>query len=309
MANVYQPVGICIYCGAKGKNGSLSDEHIIPYSLGGEDILPKSSCQNCADITSKIERYCARNLFGQARVKLNIKTRRPKERPLTFPIYFEIEGEGTKVIEIPTSVHISPIYLPFFAPPGILSRQPVSIVRPPFCIVAWFAQNAESAESLCLFPTGAKNFSLGRKEFDVFTFERLLAKIAHGVAVATFGLYAFKPFLRDIILGKNINYPYFIGSFSGYYPPKKTLYEYGSAPFYMTEKTLLVVRLRLFANLGESGVSDIGSPEYLIVVGRFTVPIVDDQHVVFSYDSLDTLAKKFLLPVSKPIPDNLFGGV
>ncbi len=42
---IYQEVGSCIYCGS---TDNLSNEHIIPYGLGGNLELPKSSCSRCA---------------------------------------------------------------------------------------------------------------------------------------------------------------------------------------------------------------------------------------------------------------------
>ena len=38
----FKPVGECIYCGARA---GLSDEHIVPYALGGTFFLPLASCQ------------------------------------------------------------------------------------------------------------------------------------------------------------------------------------------------------------------------------------------------------------------------
>ncbi len=37
------PIGRCIYCG--GRKGLL-DEHIIPYGLGGNLVLPEASCKD-----------------------------------------------------------------------------------------------------------------------------------------------------------------------------------------------------------------------------------------------------------------------
>jgi HNH endonuclease len=39
--------GACIYCGTTGVK--LTDEHIVPYSLGGSHVLRDASCLQCAD--------------------------------------------------------------------------------------------------------------------------------------------------------------------------------------------------------------------------------------------------------------------
>jgi hypothetical protein len=48
----FPAVGRCIYCDA---TGSLTDEHIVPYFLGGKMTLPASSCQRCQKITHRFE--------------------------------------------------------------------------------------------------------------------------------------------------------------------------------------------------------------------------------------------------------------
>ena len=54
--------GACIYCGAT--DAALSDEHVVPYGLGGSHVLRKASCCRCAAITSKFERKVMRELWG-----------------------------------------------------------------------------------------------------------------------------------------------------------------------------------------------------------------------------------------------------
>src|SRR5215467_13531941 len=50
----YPPVGRCIYCPDGAGEG---DEHIIPYSLNGTQILPRASCHDCERITSYIDGF------------------------------------------------------------------------------------------------------------------------------------------------------------------------------------------------------------------------------------------------------------
>jgi hypothetical protein len=45
--------GACIYCGTS--NTVLTDEHVIPSSLGGQHILLGASCRPCADLTDFLE--------------------------------------------------------------------------------------------------------------------------------------------------------------------------------------------------------------------------------------------------------------
>jgi hypothetical protein len=51
--------GVCIYCGSDGGADGLDDEHIIPYSLGGNTELEQASCKMCGSITSYLDGYLA----------------------------------------------------------------------------------------------------------------------------------------------------------------------------------------------------------------------------------------------------------
>jgi len=58
----------------------MTDEHVIPLSLGGSHVLEGASCDDCADITTKFERDVARDMWGDARSSYNAPSRRKKER-------------------------------------------------------------------------------------------------------------------------------------------------------------------------------------------------------------------------------------
>lgn len=75
----YQPVGRCIYCGTAEE--PLSDEHILPFALGGNLILPKASCETHRKTTQRIERTCATKMFGAYRVRVGGPTQNPGNGP------------------------------------------------------------------------------------------------------------------------------------------------------------------------------------------------------------------------------------
>jgi hypothetical protein len=76
---VYPPVGFCIYCGSQG--GDLRREHIIPFGLGGNAILPKAGCRACEAITGSFEQIALRGMLGKLRMRLGLQTRNKKDRP------------------------------------------------------------------------------------------------------------------------------------------------------------------------------------------------------------------------------------
>jgi len=106
-------VGKCIYCGGLDE---LSDEHIIPYSLGGRIVLPKSSCVNCAKVTMKIEQHVSRDHLHIPRSYGNIQTRRKKSRAnettvgLVYPS--GKKGKRSFSLDIAPIINIVPTFIP-----------------------------------------------------------------------------------------------------------------------------------------------------------------------------------------------------
>src|SRR6185436_305115 len=92
------PVGFCIYCGSKE---NLSDEHVVPFGLGGNAILPEASCHSCSAITSAFEGKVLRGFMLEARTAGRFPTRRPKERPTTLPLTVK-RGVGMESIALPS---------------------------------------------------------------------------------------------------------------------------------------------------------------------------------------------------------------
>ena len=111
------PFGYCIYCGAAGRRVKLTDEHVIPYALDGDAVLTKASCLACAKITGRIEQRILRGIIYEARTHLNMRTRRPKERPRAFPVKDLKTGE---VVQLPLSRNPFVLRLPLLAPAQIL---------------------------------------------------------------------------------------------------------------------------------------------------------------------------------------------
>src|SRR5215208_5306046 len=110
----YQPVGRCIYCGTE--TGPFGDEHIIPFGLGGNVLLPQASCKACEKITGRFEGTCLRRIFGNMRVKRGLPTRRPKERPTRLPVVFTGHDRSQETVQFPVPDHPTGLALFKFAP-------------------------------------------------------------------------------------------------------------------------------------------------------------------------------------------------
>ncbi len=201
----FGPIGECIYCG--DRSSKLSNEHIIPYGLGGKDVLLKASCKKCQAITSKCELTVLRKELFQIRTKLGLPSRKstfPKELPLVVKL-----GKNAKTFHLPTARHPTFAIFLEYPPPGALGgdvpEKGMNIIGSQL----WHIGGPPIKETL---------HSLGSKEFEVsYTsygneFEKMLAKIAYGYAIAIHGLDAVRSSpLKQIILGTSERIGYWIG--------------------------------------------------------------------------------------------------
>ncbi|TXL71780.1 HNH endonuclease [Vineibacter terrae] len=72
---------------------ALTDEHIIPFALGGRWVVPKSSCAACARATGAFEQVFLRTMLGPLRMYFDMPTRRRKARPKKLPLKVKLGPE------------------------------------------------------------------------------------------------------------------------------------------------------------------------------------------------------------------------
>jgi hypothetical protein len=159
MADKYfAPVGRCIYCGS---TDSLSDEHIIPFALGGDLILPEASCSCCRKITGQFEQTCCRLIMGPTRIRMKIQTRRPKERPdrLNFHV---MRNDGTfDLVSEPIKDHPTELMLSAFSKARILLGLPEFQTGEIFSRVWRYGPNLQAMMEIAK-KHGGKGISVGR---------------------------------------------------------------------------------------------------------------------------------------------------
>lgn len=206
------PVGTCIYCGTIGVN--LTDEHIIPKGLGGTLVLPESSCEACAKLTSQVEMRVLRGFMDRGRHALGIKGRKAHKRvrPATVPMTLIHPDETLAEADIPLHVAMHVMHMPVFVLPAFLNPQ-----RPP----------SPTANDVEVFAIDTLTFGVGQSEvlrehsargvrfqdrLDIWAFVRMLAKIAHGHHVAIHGMFPLEESpLVPIILGTRSDAKNWIG--------------------------------------------------------------------------------------------------
>jgi HNH endonuclease len=172
-------VQACIYCGS---TEDLTDEHIIPYGLGGDLVLPKASCRACATITSDFERRVQRGFMLEGRTAADFPTRRPKERLASRLLRVERKGRRATV-ELPLPESGGTLQLPMLERAAFLSARPlVAGVNVNGMEVIGFGKSLVEIAS----EHGADAISTTAVS-DVSAFVRLLAKIGYSHAVKVMG--------------------------------------------------------------------------------------------------------------------------
>lgn len=205
----FKPVNFCIYCGRS--DGLLTDEHIIPLALNGVFVLPRASCNDCADITKKFEQKVARTIYGPLRIKLGFKTRRKKDRPKHLAVQYKDESGNYVHATLPVEDFPNIYVVATIVPPGILTGAPPSEMNPQMEI-GLKGDPQEMARAIDAL--GKNNIGLANI-FDWASLCRLIAKIAHCFVVAVIGTQGYNPLLPDLILGKSNLLGHYIGGIEG----------------------------------------------------------------------------------------------
>ena len=262
---VYPAAGRCIYCsGSK----DLTDEHVIPYGLGGRIELPRSSCRKCSEVTSAFEHTCLRTMYGPLRLLYELPSRRKKERPRLlrlkvkhFPAadwsYTDVEQEKYPFL----------VLFPYFSLPTELSDESEPESRGATTKRLWIRGASPSFN----FKELLERLTIELGVYEVMPeattrvreFCQMLAKIGHSFAVGELGLDAFRPFLLPHIIGQDLDDRHrFIGSLPEDEVASNSLHELSITNTRLHD--LVVVRIRLLAKLG--------TPTYFVVVGRRNSP-------------------------------------
>lgn len=260
----YIPVHVCIYCGEKE---NLSDEHIIPFALGGNWLLPKSSCRECSQLTSEFERTCLRIILGPTRLHLNFPTRRKKTRPSKLSLKMKYNKEDKDWVDIDVQQEDYPfiIGLPQYGLPDEISGLITVDHRDSGTKSIWVRggnlHNNTNAylEFICrkyrmaaVMPT----MNLKTHEFCL-----MLTKIAHAYTIAEVGINSFKPFLSTMICRADTsNSIQYVGGLLAAEPRSKNLHEVSFDSSLNTNPNIISVRIRLLAFLE--------APTYYVAVGR-----------------------------------------
>jgi hypothetical protein len=228
--------------------------------------LPKSSCTVCAGKISAVERTCLRTMFGPLRMYYELPTRRPKERPKTLSLKVKVTADADwSFVEVERDKYPFLILFPFLELPDELARVTRAGDRDAKVKTLWI-RGASFRDGITAHIENLAA-ALGVSEIMPTAtviapdFFRLLAKIAHGFAIAELGMEAFDPFLipmiRDADTSNSVQY---VGGMPKEEPPQHDLHVLSLITWEGPLRDIVTIKVRLLAILG--------TPTYFVAVGR-----------------------------------------
>lgn len=277
----YLPVGRCIYCRTTDLPPGLSkfgDEHIIPFALGGDLILPEASCKNCEKLINKeIENPILSQEWGRFRDKRNFSTRHKSARKQrTHTTIRTIDGSP---LRINLAEHSTPVIMYKFSEARILCGLPSGFDDKRWTITL-LADDAEENAMQAKFPTWDKTHTFIPQPD---RFARFLAKIAHSYFVGEYGIEGFSPLVTDIILGKATDYYYLVGGSLDIPPPAAEVIGAHSFTF---SPMIINENMRMLARIGIRFFQSNETPIYHVVVAE--IDFNNPEHVaVFEQNRLN----------------------
>lgn len=249
----FNVIGRCIYCGSE-KN--LQKEHIIPYALGSDTILPQSSCQSCAKITGHFEQVVLRGPMWPVRKLLQLKSRsKHANAPKTMILSIWKNGEE-KQIEVPLEEYPVTLHFLIFGPPGYGNehyKNRISLVG-----INSISFGLKPEEVIKKY--GADKLVLKDRPYRPVEFAQTIAKIGYSYAVAIGEINKIKgqPLLLSALLGKSNDIGKWVGT-----SQKQEVYQnllHRLASFEDKKRGLLIIEVQLFASSH--------TPIYEVIIGH-----------------------------------------
>jgi len=241
---------------------------MVPFSLGGDAVLPKASCSECATETSKIELYLARSIFREFRSHVRAPSRK-KSLPSVLSANISV-GDEQQTHDFIAADQPFALMLPTWDYPGIMRQAQPSLDFPTCNVRVYNFLPGNLREMLGLTDEAPDPIvHIGSGTLNNIIFARAIAKIAYCNVVAREGLDGFRPLvLPDLILGRYPCVPYFVGSDPGE-PPPPYAHNIRHAVEIATVTgreglRFMLASVRLFAH---SGTQEHGMPIYRVVVG------------------------------------------
>lgn len=252
----YARVGRCIYCGA---TAGLTREHIVPFAISGDLILPDASCKDCSRVTSSLETSLLKDSFGLIRNKYGYRTQNSKKRHNKSEFEFCIIDSNGNKTAVNNSGDFIPLVswaLPFIREPGLMLRESLENVTKDDETMVVISEHDINAMKRIAGNDHGFEFLSGTVNLDKFY--RAVAKIAHSFAVATLGIERCNWLLTEIIINGCPDIRNFVGGIKNIEPIENLSYFITLGTCNINEKRLLLAKLRFFCYLA--------TPTYIAVL-------------------------------------------
>lgn len=256
---LFDPAGRCIYCGA---GGPLTREHIVPFGLFGDLVLPAASCRGCQEVTSGLETFVLKRMLGVTRTKYGFRSQNSRKRRRQDGASIRrIERDGSRT-EIPLETDQLPFHswaLPVFNTPALAWQAPYEdVVRDD---KLEFRVGRDDAETALEAGGGLHPIEMPVGVYDPQKFTRFLAKVAHGYACAVLGVDGFPHLLGEFVRSGHEQPRIFVGGELDIEEPRPTIYELAlGTTLAWNGQRFLGVRMRFL--------SFLGTPTYTAVVSE-----------------------------------------
>ena len=169
--------GKCIYFGS---TSALQDEHVVPYGLSGDFVIPKASCASCARETGRCEQLVLRGPMRAARIYRKLKSRTQHGGSSDTQRIVIVRDSGEVAVDVPLAEYPILLNFPIFAQPGCLSGvHSPGIQLHGIHTVLFGPLPEEVAKSL-----GARALRFPVAKEQPTAFARMIAKSAYGFAFA-----------------------------------------------------------------------------------------------------------------------------
>ena len=249
----YDAVDRCIYCGSKE---DLRKEHIIPYALNSDTILPRSTCLNCAKITGNFEQVVLRGPMWPVRKLLRLKSRSKHANAYKTKRILILKNGEKRQIELPLEECPIILYFPVFAQPGYDNEHhKKGIILIGVHTICFGPKPEEVAKKY-----GADKLILKERPYRYIEFAQTIAKIGYSYAVAEGHIKKIKgqPLLLSALLGKSKDIGKWVGTSQKHEVYPELLHRLATRED--KKKGLLIAEVQLFANSP--------TPTYQVIIGH-----------------------------------------
>ncbi|MBL8704706.1 MAG: hypothetical protein JNM30_07685 [Rhodospirillales bacterium] len=212
----------CIFCRELYHFRALTEEHIIPRSLGGKSTIKYATCESCRRAIDSCENNCEKHWFGLVRPHMKIPGRKQlRSRSKTHGAIYLPTSRGPRQRNIPLEDHPALLMQAKFTGPGMMKGKPASIEPEGATMSLWslvrdYGRRLESFPGETVINRAHAAFYGRGQKLRCSDYARLIAKIAHCYAIANSPADSFSTCLNNFILGREAVFTpnYYIGSYN-----------------------------------------------------------------------------------------------